>query len=227
MMSRMKAAGSTHTHTLAVSRTARHSTARPDISRYCCLRWWQDRTAAAAAAGCRQRHCRNIQLWQLPQAGCVAAVRYEAAGSATKQNPSFDTCLDECTAWLRQWHTTNVPVVWLCATPKQDTRRHAGTQPLVAGDTCRMSAASVTTSEAHARGASIPAPGFAALPKLRRLCLTRMDIDPAVLAAVSGLQHLRLCNCGIRYDLDCSNEDGQQQRSQAHVAFFSWLSCSH
>jgi hypothetical protein len=63
---------------------------------------------------------------------------------------------------------------------------------------------------------SIPAPGFAALPKLRRLCLNQCNIDSAALTAVRGLQHLQLYCCYLP----------PQQRSQAQAPFFSGCSCS-
>lgn len=81
----------------------------------------------------------------------------------------------------------------------------------------------LTALELTQQQGSIPAPGLAALPKLQRLCLSHSCIDSATLAAVSDLQHLRLADCGMEYDLDCSYADGLQQRRQAAVAFFSWL----
>jgi hypothetical protein len=72
---------------------------------------------------------------------------------------------------------------------------------------------------------SIPAPGFAALPKLRRLCLSWSSIDPAALTAVRGLQHVRLYKCRFHCDprFNWKQQQQQQQRSQAQAAFFSWL----
>ena len=76
----------------------------------------------------------------------------------------------------------------------------------------------LTALELTRQQGSIP-PVFAALPKLRRLCLSWSRIDPAALAAVSGLQHLQLYSC----DLDCASDGEQQQRSQAEGAFLGWL----
>jgi hypothetical protein len=86
--------------------------------------------------------------------------------------------------------------------------------PLAGLNDCLLPLTQLTVLElTHYSCSGIPAPGFAALPKLQRLCLNRCRIDPATFAAVQGLQHLGLYDCGL----------SPQQHLQPQAVFFSWL----
>ena len=90
-----------------------------------------------------------------------------------------------------------------------DSRESGRLPPLAGPLDWLLPLTQLTALELTQHKCSIPAPGFQALPKLQRLCLSRSRIDPAALAAVSGLQHLRLYDCDLP----------PRRRSQ----FFSWL----